>query len=386
MNRKVVFFIAAIVCQALFAGGCKEPIDDEIFNNGGSPKPVVYNWNKIADTAQTALINNYWSPGEQYFNQNNMGNVTFHYWWNAHALDALCDAYQRTEDEKYKTLMSELLDGIRRNNGNKFENDYYDDMEWLALSCLRAYNLTNEVKYKNTAELLWTDIKTGWSDYLGGGIAWRKSQRNYKNTPANAPASIFAARLYQLNRNPEDLEWAIKIYNWQKNMLVDPATGLVWDGINREGNNNIDKNWQFTYCQGVYIGAGVELYRITNQVAYINDAIKTANYSINDSQLSPNGLLKSEGNGDGGLFKGIFVRYLTQLITDGNLNATNRDKYVQFLKFNGETLWSKGTQKPVVLFGPLWNARPSNSSDSSTQLSGVMLTEMLAILEEKGFL
>src|SRR5690606_39804151 len=61
--------------------------------------------------------------------------------------------------------------------------------------------------------------------------------------------------------NEEDLDWAIKIYDWQKRMLVDPVTGFVWDGMNREGDGKIDKDWKFTYCQGVYIGAGLELYR-----------------------------------------------------------------------------------------------------------------------------
>ena len=56
-----------------------------------------------------------------------------------------------------------------------------------------------------------------------------------------------------------DLEWARRIFEWQRQTLVDPETGLVWDGINRQGDGRIDKDWKFTYCQGVYIGAAVEL-------------------------------------------------------------------------------------------------------------------------------
>jgi predicted alpha-1,6-mannanase (GH76 family) len=39
--------------------------------------------------------------------------------------------------------------------------------------------------------------------------------------------------------------------------------------------------------------------------------VRTATATIKDLDISPGGLLKSEGQGDGGLFKGILVRYLT---------------------------------------------------------------------------
>lgn len=160
--------------------------------------------------SQAALLTHFWSPSASYFLKANNGDATFNYWWQAHALDAFCDAYRRTNNEKYLTLMSKLHDGVKRQNGDTFSNNYYDDMEWMALACLRAYDLTKDEKYKATAETLWEDIKTGWSDYLGGGISWKKDQRDYKNTPANAPASILASRLYQLNHKEEDLAWAKK--------------------------------------------------------------------------------------------------------------------------------------------------------------------------------
>ena len=39
------------------------------------------------------------------------------------------------------------------------------------------------------------------------------------------------------------------------------------------------------------------------------DAVNTANATIKDLDIAPGGLLKNEGQGDGGLFKGILVRY-----------------------------------------------------------------------------
>jgi len=56
--------------------------------------------------------------------------------------------------------------------------------------------------------------------------------------------------------------------------MVDPATGFVWDGKNRTGDGHIDKDWEFTYCQGVFIGAGVELYgsRATRRICRMRRA------------------------------------------------------------------------------------------------------------------
>jgi predicted alpha-1,6-mannanase (GH76 family) len=339
-------------------------------------------WAKAADMAQGALLTHFWSPTSNYLHQTSTGDPTFHYWWQAHALDAFCDAYHRTQDQRYVTLMSSLHDGVKRKNGDTFYNNYYDDMEWMALACLRAYDLTKDEKYKATADLLWEDIKTGWSDYLGGGISWKKDQRDYKNTPANAPASILASRLYQLNQNGEDLAWAKKIYEWQKATLVAPGTGLVWDGINRAGNNNIDKNWLFTYCQGVYIGAGLELYNITNEQVYLDESVRTANYVLSNSHFTTaDGVLKERGGGDGGLFKGIFVRYLTELALEEDVSEEQRSAYIDFFRKNGEQLWNKGTEKPEILFSSDWSTLPKGPVESSVQLSGVMLIEALARLD-----
>lgn len=362
------------VLVALFSSCLKEPVDDG--PGPGVNKPVyVYNWPKIADSSYNSLIANFYNAPGKYFNENNSGKTNFNYWPNAHALDVLIDAYLRTNDPQLKVRMDELLAGMKVKNGNTYINHFYDDMEWMALACLRAYEATSDANYKTTAELLWNDIKTGWDDTWGGGLYWNKERKN-KNTPANAPASMIASRIYQVNHQPEDLEWAKKIYQWQKTYLVDPSSGLVWDGLDGTGTN---KDWKFTYNQGVFIGAGVELHKITGEAVYLADALKTANNSLTGDLTSGN-IMKDEGGGDGGLFKGILVRYMMLLITDGNIGATDKTKFVNFLKLNGETLWLQGTARPSVIYGPKWSAQVTNT-DLTTQLSGAMLIEAVARLK-----
>ena len=85
-----------------------------------------------------------------------------------------------------------------------------------------------------------------------------------KNACSNGPAAILAARLYQEFGNPEDKEWALRIYDWLKSTLVNTNSGAVWDSIDsREGK--INKDWIFTYNQGTYLGAAVELHKILNE-------------------------------------------------------------------------------------------------------------------------
>jgi predicted alpha-1,6-mannanase (GH76 family) len=174
------------------------------------------------------------------------------------------------------------------------------------------------------------------------------------------------------------LELAENLYAWLKATLVDPATGIVWDGINRTGNGETDKNWIFTYNQGVFIGAAEELYKVTNKQAYLSDAVRTANTSISHPDIAPGGLLKSENQGDGGLFKGILVRYLAQLAGQANLPAADRNKYVKFLQHNATTLYSKGIRRPSLMVSPDWKSMPGSTTDLSTQLSGLMLLETMA--------
>lgn len=113
----------------------------------------------------------------------------------------------------------------------------------------------------------------------------------------------------------------------------------------------------------------------------MNDAKLAADYTM--SSLVNNAVLKSEGTGDGGLFKGIFVRYFTQLVIQDRLNESDKRRYLQFIKFNAETLWNEGTNKQATLFSPDWQQRPGSTTGLTEQLSGSMLIESIAFLQNE---
>ncbi|MDD4776910.1 MAG: glycoside hydrolase family 76 protein [Fermentimonas sp.] len=379
MKKDYKYYLLLLV---LFAFGCEKgeiPIDGDKDDDD----KIEINWNEAANSSSNALTSSFWNRSGLYFNTNNGGNTTFQYWPNAHALDVVIDAYERTDNQSYKTYIEQWFTGVKVKNGNTWRNDYYDDMEWNALALLRAYKATNEPKYKDAALELWGYIKEGWNDNAGGGITWKKGMEWSKNACSNGPAAILAARLYQEFGNEEDKEWALRIYDWLKSTLVNTNSGAVWDNIDsRDGT--INKDWVFTYNQGTYIGAAVELHKIFNEKSYLNDAALAADYTM--SSLVNNSILKSEGEGDGGLFKGIFVRYFTQLIIQERLDASVRRRYIQFIELNSKTLWNEGTNKQSILFGPNWRVKPGTVTGLTEQLSGCMLIEAAAFLQNENFI
>ena len=380
-NYATLKIFTAIALPLMLLTSCLKSKDDKptppTNPAGGS---YVYKWIAFADSAQSSL-NFFWNSSGKYFTNTNNTSAWANYWPTAHALDVLVDLYLRNPNVTTKARMDEVIAGVKVKNGNTYINYYYDDMEWMALACLRAFKATNDVQYKDVALLLWTDIKNGWSNDLGGGIWWRKDNSS-KNAPSNLPAAILAARLYKAFNNPTDLQWAKDIFQWQKTVLYEPNSGWVYDNIEANGNKNI--TWKFTYNQGTFIGAALELYSITNTATYLSDAVKAADFAVNSGQLTDiaNGILKDEGGGDGGLFKGVFIRYFNRLIIDGGIESGKKTQYLNFMKSNAQKLWNGGTNKNNILFGSAWNTAPASTTDLTTQLSGIMLFEAMAELKQ----
>jgi len=355
-----------------------------------------FNWMSIADSSSKSLLNNFWNTTYYYFNEASDSILWGgHYWPQAHALDVLVDAYIRSGDNFYRGYFEPWLEGVHRANGNKWANTYIDDMEWIGLATLRAYHATGIERFLTVCKEVWDGttndmedqnaafgIKKSWTDVGGGGIFWEsRRNRHSKNACSNGPAAILAAHLYQAFGDKEDLEWAKRIYAWEKQYLFSPDSGAIYDNLNtRTGVTNT--RLVLTYNQGTFLGAAVELYKITGDKTYIDDAIKAADYTINNLINTADNLLKSEGRRDGGLFKGIFVRYFAQLILSDGISDVVRNRYVTFLKHNGETLWREGTGRPGILFSPYWKTSPGSSTGHTEHLSGCMLMEALALLQK----
>jgi predicted alpha-1,6-mannanase (GH76 family) len=334
------------------------------------------NYVALADELQNSTHSQFISPNGTYYEQDNGTQTRFHYWWNSNGLDALADAYLRTRSATYATRMKTLLRGIQSNNGGTYRNAFYDDMEWLGNASLRAFELTGDTEYLTVAQQMWAEVKVGYSS---GMFTWNTGcHPSCKNTIANTGAIILGARLYQRSANAADLTILNTAYNNIKARAVDPASGAVWDAYNPT-TGAIDKA-TYSYNQGMWIGAALEMYKIHGAQSYMDDAIKTANYVMNQRRTNGMFFLAATGGGDGGLFNGILVRYLALFAREGNISATLRTQINDAIKFNADTL-STHIRRPPGVVGTNWTVTPGTVTDYSTQLSGLFLFEAAAILD-----
>lgn len=366
-----------LLFMIVFSSCATETVTDENKN---------IDWFATSDSIQSVFYSTYLGEDGVYVSDNT-GNKSFQYWPNAHVLNVLVDGYTRTGDVSYLPKMKSLLNGIKLKNGNTYSNIFNDDMLWLGNASVRAYLATGDENYKKVAEFLWNDVLTSWSAIYGGGITWKKDTPNGKNAVSNGPAIILAMRLYNLNKNIEYLEWAKSIYEGQKANLVDPNTGLVWDNISTiNGQIITNKDWIFTYNVGTWIGANILLYKETKEQDYLEEALKSTNSMIFSSTLKTLGLMKDDGQGDGGLFKGILVRYFTELILLQDINLSDKEAFLSFFELNAYTFYMEGLKRPEMLAGPNWKYKPRGTVDLTTQLSGMMLIEAAAKLDKQGIL
>lgn len=409
--RKVILFAVLSFCvfsfQACSSGSDDLPSKEEEEGKKDDVKDdvaeiKVSEWNDYANASTSFLLSKYWRGGVNYFVKNHSGNTYAGYWPQAHAMDVVIDAYlrnkelfQKTNDQAYYKKMTgycQYFDkwyaGIKKKNGNRYENNYFDDMEWIALTMIRLHEATGVTEYMNTAKKLWEAIKTAWSDDLGGGLFWcgydKSVEKTSKNACSNGPGSLIACRLWANGVDKAaNLEWAKKIFEWEKANLVDKK-GKVAD------NKDLDRkvtNWNFTYNQGTYMATAQELYHMTGDRSYLADACLAASWTLNN--MCDNGILKKEGNTNGddaGLFRAVFIRYFVNLALEEDLDTGTRNSYTAFLKTNSKTLWETASGGNYY-----WNRdwtkggtptqEADNNYDMQCQTSGCTLIEARAKYE-----
>ena len=101
-----------------------------------------------------------------------------------------------------------------------------------------------------------------------------------RTRPANGPAAILAARLHRRYGDPADLDWARRIAGWLQETLVDPGSGIVWDGTHPYEDPSVDRT-VWTYNQGTVVGAEVQLWQLTGDRVHLDRARRTATATLN---------------------------------------------------------------------------------------------------------
>ena len=317
-----------------------------------------------------ALISNFWgasfpeSPDQFYFYPSSQqANKKNEWWWQAHAMDVIVDAYRFTGDNRYFQIYEQWYDGICRFNYEHYDDDPWrnnsvDDLEWITITLIRMYESSGNEKYLLKAQHLYDSyIITTWGPDdeapWFGGISWEAKsapERKTKNACSNGPGAIIAAMLARhgdvltangSKKTAQDYEDELKkIYHWERKYLFNPETGAVYDNINRRRT----AYRVASYNTGTFLAAAMDLYNITHDDAYLHDAIMAADYTICNLADPTTGLMnnvaRGMNGGDAGLFHGIFFRYLTRLILCRDVPDDIRTRFREFVSANSRLAMS----------------------------------------------
>ncbi|HEV7452471.1 MAG TPA: glycoside hydrolase family 76 protein [Pseudonocardiaceae bacterium] len=299
-------------------------------------------------------------------------SVQWHYWWQAHLLDCTLDAYHRAPTQWRRDTVASLVRGIRVRNLTGWVNNYHDDIAWLGLALQRSAALAG-VRRPGAEQAILHRLRDGRGP--SGGMRWRVGD-DFVNVPATGPAAIFYARRGNLGIAAALVDWIIE-------HLIDPDTGLVFDGarVNPDGSVCTIERAIYSYCQGVLLGACLELGAATGQPRWFKQADRTVRAVA--EHLTDAGVLRGHGGGDGGLFTGILARYLALAVTAVPAGGTAASLVLD----SAEAAWAnRGIADGGPVFGPQWTvpALPPGPGlaerDLSVQLSGWMLLEAAAVV------
>lgn len=329
------------------------------------PTGYVIDWNAAADSATTALIQNYWNEKEGFFNakSDRYHEETNNYWPQAHAMDVVIDAYLRTGDQKYSAMFDKWYEGIKKQCWSNQKEHYwvplFDDNAWISNTMMRIYDITKDEKYLNSAKYLFDDMYAWWDEEGVGGLPWGDPRYNYGgqhniSTPTNGPATVLAFRIYEATGEQQYLDAALRLYEFLREYILDPATGRVVNGID---GLTLDCSGEgtraYSYNHGTVMSAAYRAFKHTGNELYLKDARRIAYYAVTQGFPNNANVLYYENDrqwawgapdfgGDCALFRAILFHYLTDLIEAPELEAQWRDKFFSSMNATADYLWRNG--------------------------------------------
>jgi len=158
---------------------------------------------------------------------------------------------------------------------------YYDDNEWVGIELMRIYKLRHEASVLERAEQIMAFVMAGWQTNpklaCVGGVPFSDAPSNTdRNTVTDGPGAELALQLYRTTGDAAYLQFAEMAYEWVRRCLMLPNQ-LYADHIRQKGVVD-PRLW--SYNQGSMIGAGVLLYQVTHNGAFLYQARQTAKAAL----------------------------------------------------------------------------------------------------------
>ncbi|GAA1771641.1 glycoside hydrolase family 76 protein [Kocuria aegyptia] len=280
----------------------------------------------------------------------------WHYWWQAHLLDALVDAGLRHLDDpararQFRREGHRLLRGITlRSGGRVTHNSFYDDMAWLLLAVGRLAELDRALTGRpdlaclDAGSALLARLERGHTGDLGGGVFWN-TRHDVKNTASSAPTALAFVRTHRR-------EEAAAVLGWLRAALWDPERKVFHDGLHLvaagSGTEVTRRDERlFSYNSGPVLGVLLELADAPGRGEQERaDLLRTAADVVAGAaqeygrELDGRPALRTHGGGDGGLFSGILARYLADAALHPALPAAERRTAAALVTGTADALWA----------------------------------------------
>lgn len=287
----------------------------------------------------------------------------------------------------------------------------YDDQMWLIRELLESYKLTGNFSYLKKAEYLTDYVLDGWDsarDADGneiGGIPWGPGYVT-KHACSNGPMVSPLVWLHELYKDKNDkityryidpadrktritalkkksdyyLEFAEKIYAWQKEHLLRPdgvyddmmggcttgkaETETLNGTVYRKGNACKDRlGPAITYNSGTMLSGAADLFRATGERSYLADAKKLSDASFQHfaslGKTAP-GYYTYDTRGFRNWFNGVLMRGYVDVYPEYGIVGDFIDTFQKNLDYAYENFFYKGFLPTHLLVG--WNRTLSQNN------------------------
>lgn len=205
-----------------------------------------------------------------------------HYWWEGGAAwGGMIEYSQSTGDDSYvQTLQQALtanygpdhdfiLSYRRSQTGN-------DDQAFWALAVMSALEYqfpdpaTAPAAYLDVVTNAFNNIVGRWDQgSCGGGLKWQIYPENtygynYKNSISNGCAFALGARLARYTGEQKYADWAVKIYDWTKQVGLISDKFEVFDGTDDKTNcAKVSDQTQWTYNNAMFLHGSAFMFDYT---------------------------------------------------------------------------------------------------------------------------
>ncbi|KAL2841865.1 glycosyl hydrolase family 76-domain-containing protein [Aspergillus pseudoustus] len=204
-----------------------------------------------------------------------------YYWWEAGAMfNALIDYWFYTGDDQWNDITTQGLVWQAGDSGtfmpaNQTRTEGNDDQGFWAFAAMSAAERNFPAPpgtgpdWLAMAQATFNTQAWRWdTSSCNGGLKWQIFTWNagytYKNTISNGCFFNLAARLARYTGNQTYADWAIKVWDWTREVGFMTEEYFFYDGADETKNCMELDHIQWTYNAGVYLMGAAAMYNFTN--------------------------------------------------------------------------------------------------------------------------